>query len=319
MAAQLDQDIEAVRQFSRFYTKRIGVLHEGLLGSRFSLAEARLIWELANRGRATASVLADDLALDPGYLSRLVKRLEGDGLVHRTVDPGDARQQHLGLTADGLAAFAQLNDASRFEIGQMLRLVAAPERRHLVEAMATISAVLGQVPDHQRRVLLRQLVPGDIGWVIHRQTKLYHQEFGWTKGFEALVCHVGAEYLDTAKPGRDDAWIAEVDGEIAGSVFVVEVDQTTAKLRMLYVEQSARGLGLGGRLVDTAVGFARRAGYARVILWTNDVLDAARRIYERAGFQLIACEPNHDFGPPMQAQTWALDLGDPALSVGRSG
>lgn len=300
--------VAAVRAFSRFYTKWIGVLHEGLLGSQFSLAEARLIWELATRGEATAAAVAVDLSLDPGYLSRMIRRLEGLGVIARTAMDSDARQQRLSLTQAGRAAFAQLDQQSRHEIATLLASLSQADCERLQGAMATIQDILTASPRQRPPVVLRPPVPGDLTWSIHRQTRLYHEEFGWTRGFEPLVAEITHQFLTTARPGRDAGWMAEVGGEIVGSVLVVGVDERTAKLRMLYVEQQARGLGVGRALVQAAIDFARAAGYHEMVLWTNDVLTAARALYVAFGFELIASEPHDAFGPPMQSETWRLAL-----------
>jgi DNA-binding MarR family transcriptional regulator/GNAT superfamily N-acetyltransferase len=294
--------IEAVRRFNRFYTRQIGVLHEHLLESEFSLTEARVLYELAHREGLTSSELCRELGLNAGYVSRVIARFEKNGLLVKARSAADARISELQLTDLGRATFAPLNDASRREVGAMLDRLAQPAQQQLVEAMAEIESLLGAT---ERSYLLRDPRPGDMGWIVSRQAVLYAQEYGWNAQFEALVAEIVAKFIREFDPRAERCWIAEKDGKPVGSVFVVRQDPETAKLRLLYVEASARGLGIGHRLVDECLRFARLAGYKKMMLWTNSVLVDARRIYEKAGFELVEEEPHHSFGKDLVGQTWA--------------
>jgi DNA-binding MarR family transcriptional regulator/GNAT superfamily N-acetyltransferase len=313
-ARTTDQRIAAVRRFNRFYTRQIGVLDEGLLKSPFSLTEVRVLYELAHRDRPTATELARELGLDAGYLSRILRGFEQRGLVERQPSEADGRQSHLRLTSEGRSAADALDARSSEEIGLMLRALSAGEQRRLVEAMRTIETSLGARPEHSGRsersasYVIRPHQPGDMGWVVHRHGVLYAQEYGWDERFEALVAGIVAEFIQNFDPKRERCWIAERDGEIVGSVFLVKKSDAVAKLRLLLVEPSARGLGIGRRLVGECVRFARQAGYRTVTLWTNDVLHAARRIYQEAGFRLVSEERHHSFGYDLVGQTWELEL-----------
>lgn len=310
-ASALDRRIGSVREFNRFYTQRIGVLHEGLLDSPFSLTEVRVLYELSARRSATASDLARDLALDAGYLSRILKAFRRDGLIEGTPAKEDARRVRLTLTAKGRETFAPLDRRSRDEVGAVLSALPAPAQARLVRAMRAIEEILGDEPPEESRIVLRPPVPGDIGWVVHRHGALYAEEYGWDERFEALVAKIAADFVENLDPRAERCWIAEKDGEIVGSVFLVRKSKTVAKLRLLYVEPSARGFGIGGRLVAECARFARRAGYRTITLWTQSVLSAARRIYERQGFRLVRSEPNRISGQDLVAQTWELDLEGP--------
>ena len=307
-APVLDQQIAVVRGFSRFYTRLVGLLNEGILKSEYSLTEVRILYELAHRDGLSASDLVRDLGLDAGYLSRVLKRFEERGLLSRTPAPQDARQTTLALTAAGRKAFRPLDRASRDEIAQMLQALAAPERDRLVKSMLAIERLLGGRAEPAVPYVLRPLQSGDIGWITHRQGVLYNQEYGWDETFEALVAQILAKFVEEFDPRRERAWVAEREGEVVGSVFVVKESDTVAKLRLLYVEPSARGLGIGRRLVDECIAYARARGYRRMVLWTNDVLASARRIYQAAGFQLVEQENHHSFGKDLVGQNWALDL-----------
>lgn len=302
------QRIEAVRRFSRFYTRTVGVLHEGLLDSPFSLAEARVVYELAHHERTTANELSEELGLDPGYLSRILRGFEQRGLITRQPSEADARQNILSLTPEGLEAFADLNARSRQEIGGMLARLGTADQDRLVAAMRTIEDLMGDPPPRRAPYILRPPRPGDIGWVIQRHGTLYAEDYGWGADFEALVADVAAEFLRTCDPARERCWIAEMDGQNVGCVFVVRKTDEVAKLRLLIVEPSARGHGIGARLVDECLRFARQAGYRRMTLWTNSILLPARRIYEKAGFQLVASEPHDHFGKDLIGETWERDL-----------
>jgi DNA-binding MarR family transcriptional regulator/GNAT superfamily N-acetyltransferase len=303
----LEGRIAAVRRFNRFYTRQIGVLGD-YLDSPFSLTEARVLYELAHRDGPTAAALATELGLDAGYLSRILRRFEQRGFLRRARSKADGRQAHLSLTARGRRAFAPLHARSRDEIAALLRRLPAAKQERLVEALHTVEDLLGTPADRTSPYLLRSHQPGDMGWVVHRHGVLYHDEFGWNEEFEALVATVVAEFITRFDPARDHCWIAEKDGERVGSVFCVKRSKTVAQLRLLLLEPSARGVGLGARLVDECVRFARRAGYRKLTLWTNSVLVAARHIYEAAGFRLVHSEPHTSFGHDLVGETWELDL-----------
>lgn len=306
--ADFDRCVAAVRRFNRFYTQKIGVLEEGLLKSPFSLTQARVLYELAHRDRPTATELCRDLGLDAGYLSRVLRDFEKRGLVAREPSEADGRQSLLHLSPRGLEAFAPLDARSRDEIGTMLRGLPPGDQRRLVEAMETVEALLGAGPEARAPYLLRPHRPGDMGWVVQRHGVLYSREYGWDERFEALVASIVARFIERYDPKRERCWIAEKDGENVGSVFVVKQTKTVAKLRLLLVDPKARGLGIGARLVDECVRFARDAGYRKLTLWTNSVLVAARRIYEKAGFRLVHAEPHRSFGQDLVGETWDLDL-----------
>jgi DNA-binding MarR family transcriptional regulator/N-acetylglutamate synthase-like GNAT family acetyltransferase len=304
--ASLATRIAAVRRFNRFYTRHVGALNEGLLRSAFSLTETRVLYELAHRDRPTAGALGKDLGLDAGYLSRIVKRFAADGLIERTACADDARQQRLALTPVGREAFAPLDQASSEEIAAVLERLTPAQQGRLVAALATAERLLGDAAGP--RYVLRQPRPGDYGTVIGRQGALYAQEHGWDETFEALIAEIVAGFIRSFDPRFERCWVAERDEEVVGSVFVVRHSDEVAKLRLLYVDSSARGLGIGARLVDECIGFARSAGYARLTLWTNDVLVSARRIYEAAGFVLAGEERHRSFGKDLVGQTFDLAL-----------
>ena len=308
----MPQRVAAVRHFNRFYTKRIGVLHEGLLRSPFSLTEVRLLYELAHREQLTATGLGKELGLDPGYLSRILSGFVKRGLVARTPSPADGRQTLLALTASGRKVFAPLEARSNEEVSAMLAGLSAPEQKRLIEAMHTIERLIGTGPENQTAskapYLLRLHQPGDMGWVVHRHGVLYAQEYGYDEHFEALVAEIVAEFIQRFDPKRERCWIAEKNGEIVGSVFLVQKSKTVAKLRLLLVEPAARGLGLGKRLVSECVRFARQVGYKKITLWTQSELNAARHIYQQAGFHLVREKPHHSWGHDLVAETWDLKL-----------
>ncbi|WP_159591605.1 bifunctional helix-turn-helix transcriptional regulator/GNAT family N-acetyltransferase [Chelativorans xinjiangense] len=306
--APSESQIAAMRRFNRFYTRQIGVLEEGMYKSEFSLTEARVLFELAHRDRLTASVLGNDLGLDAGYLSRMLKKFERRGLLKRQPSAEDARQSHLELTEEGRRAFEPLDRAARDLVEALLAPLSAADRETLTAAMRTVERLLGAAAERQVPYALRPLRVGDIGWIIHRQGLLYHQEYGWDESYEALVAEILSAFVTNFDPRFEASWIAERDGGIVGSVFLVRASEETAKLRLLYVEPAARGLGLGRRLVDECIAFARARGYKRLTLWTNDILVSARRIYQAAGFRLEKEEPHHSFGKDLVGQTWVLDL-----------
>lgn len=302
------QNVEAVRAFSRFYTRKIGVLHEGLLGSAFTLAEGRVVFELAHHETTTASELAAELELDPGYLSRILKGFERRGLIERRPAAEDGRRQVLSLTEAGCQSFAEINARSRNEVSALLSRLSTAKQRRLVEALETVEALLGAEAPPHAPYILRPHRPGDIGWVIRRHGELYTEEYGWDGSFEALVAEIGAAFLRDFDPAWENCWIAEMEGENVGSVFLVKQSDGVAKLRMLIVEPRGRGLGIGKRLVAECIGFARACGYRKITLWTNDILTAAIRLYEQAGFVLVKEEPHHSFGQDLVGQTWELEL-----------
>ena len=303
-----DARVAAVRRFNRFYTKQIGLLHEGYLESPFSLSEVRVLYELAHREKPTAAELGRELGLDAGYLSRILRGFERRHLVERTASKADGRQSHLALTKRGRAAFAPLQARSHSDIGAMLGKLSGADQKRVLEAMNTIEGRLGARPEGTTAYVLRPHQPGDMGWVVHRHGALYAQEYGWDEQFEALVASIVAKFIQHYDPKRERAWIAEKDGEIVGSVFLVRQAATVAKLRLLLVEPRTRGLGIGARLVGECVHFARQAGYRKITLWTNSVLRAARRIYESAGFRLVHRERHRSFGHDLVGETWELPL-----------
>jgi DNA-binding MarR family transcriptional regulator/GNAT superfamily N-acetyltransferase len=306
----LEDRISAVRRFNRFFTRQIGVLREGLLHSPYSLTEARIIYELAHRDVVTAADLGRELGLDAGYLSRLVSRLEQQGLLERLPSESDGRQRLLRLTPAGEQAFALLDQRARDEVGEMLHNLSEEEQQRLLTSMQTIESVFdkGKSFKFAEPFFLRSHESGDMGWVTHRHGVLYRQEYNWDERFEALVAQIVSDFINNYNPARERCWIAEMGGEIVGSVFVVQASETVAKLRLLLVEPKARGLGLGSRLVEECLRFARRHGYKKMMLWTNSILVAARHIYERAGFKLVAQEAHHSFGHDLIGETWELVL-----------
>jgi DNA-binding MarR family transcriptional regulator/GNAT superfamily N-acetyltransferase len=306
-SADFAQRIEAVRRFSRFYTRKIGVLREGLLNSPYSLAEARVIYELAHHERTTAKHLSRELELDAAYLSRILGRLKRHGLLERKVSKSDGRQYLLSLTEAGQEAFAALNAASSSQIQAMLSELSQDEQHRLVTAMHTVERLLGAQPEHRVPYILRPHQPGDMGWVVQRHGVLYNQEYGWDEEFEALVAEIVAKFIRNYDAKRERCWIAEKEGGNVGSVFLVKRTETTAQLRLLLVEPKARGLGIGKHLVRECTRFARQRGYTKIMLWTNSVLDAARHIYELEGYRLVGEESHHSFGHDLVGQNWELE------------
>lgn len=298
--------VAAVRAFNRFYTKKLGVLDQHLMQSPFSLSEARVLYELAHRDTVAAKEIGAELGLDPGYLSRIVQGFEDKGLISRTPLPSDRRQQQLGLTAKGRQAFAKLDRASDSEVATMLQALDDGARERLVGAMAAITDILAPPTPARPSFLLRSHRPGDIGWVISRHGALYAQEYGWDISFEALVAEIAAQFIKFFDPRCEHCWIAEVDGEPVGSIFLVRSSDEVAKLRLLLVEKKARGLGIGRALTEQCIRFAREAGYKGMVLWTQSCLTAARDIYRRAGFRLTDAQPNHSFGVDLISETWEL-------------
>jgi DNA-binding MarR family transcriptional regulator/N-acetylglutamate synthase-like GNAT family acetyltransferase len=303
-----DGRVGSVRRFNRFWTRQIGVLREGYLESPFSLTEVRVLYELANRGESTASELGEKLGLDAGYLSRILRGFEKHDLIHKRPSETDGRRRLLRLSERGREAFAPLDARSRNDIGAMLGGMSIAEQERLVGAMRTIEGLLGVSPEPVVPYLLRAHLPGDMGWVVHRHGVLYASEYGWDERFEALVAEIVAKFIRQYDPKLERCWIAERDGEIVGCVFLVRESEEIAKLRLLLVEPKVRGLGIGSRLVEECIRFARQAGYRKITLWTNDVLDSARRIYKAMGFRLVHEEPHHSFGHDLVGQTWELML-----------
>jgi DNA-binding MarR family transcriptional regulator/GNAT superfamily N-acetyltransferase len=305
---ELLKRIDAVRRFNRFYTQKIGVLHEGLLSSPFSLTEVRVLYELAHREKPVASELGRDLGLNPGYVSRSLSSFKTKGLIESKPSDQDGRQSILWLTEKGKEEFAPLNERARDEIGVLLSTLSENEQIRLVKAMESVKELLSPGPRNKMPYLLRPHQSGDMGWVVYLHGLLYAQEYGWDETFEALVAGIVAKFIQNFDPKKDRCWIAEIEGEIVGSVFLVKESETVSKLRLLLVHPKARGLGMGKRMVNECLRFARQAGYRKTMLWTNNVLLAARHIYESAGFKLILEEPHHSFGHDLVGETWALDL-----------
>ena len=304
--------IDAIRRFNRFYTQRIGALNEGLLRSPFSLTEARILYELAHRETPTASDLRRDLGLDAGYLSRILRDFARRRLVERLPSDGDRRRRPLRLTAAGRRAFSPLDARSRREVGALLAGLPPHDQRRLVSSMQSIETILDGTgrrslqPDAS--YLLRAHRPGDIGWVVHRHGAVYAEEYGWDESFEALVAEIAAKFIRNFDAQRECCWVAERAGEIVGSVFLVRHSPQVAQLRLLLVEPQARGLGIGARLVEECVRFARRCGYRKVTLWTQSILLAARHIYAQAGFRLVRRERHRSFGQALVGEYWELVL-----------
>ncbi len=309
MKQNIDERVATVREFNRFYTKQIGVLRQGLLGSPYSLTQVRILYELAHHKNLTATDLRRELGLDAGQLSRLLARFDQQGLVERVRAEKDGRQRILHLTARGKKEFAPLNRRAGAQVTEWLSHLSEQEQQALLNSMRTVKHLLQKEQNEDARAfVLRRHRPGDMGWVVHRHGALYAQEYGWSDEFEALVAQIVSNFITHLKPERERCWIAEMDGEIVGSVFCVQADETTAKLRLLLVEPRTRGLGLGARLVRECIDFARRAGYKKLVLWTNSVLVEARHIYEKSGFRCVAQDPHHSFGHDLVGENWELDL-----------
>jgi len=304
---ELDNRVAVVRRFSRFYTRKIGVLHEGLLGSPLSLAEGRVIWELAQRAQATASELAAELGLDSGYLSRILAGFEQKGLIERRPSEHDGRRVMIALGEAGWALYETIDARSRGAVAAMLGELNGADQVQLVAALETAERLLtpgrrGGGPAY----MLRPHQPGDIGWIIHRHGALYAEEYGLDMTFEALVARIAAGFIENFDAARERCWIAECEGAVAGAVLLVKESEEVAKLRLLYVEPAARGHGIGSRLVAECIRFARQRRYRKITLWTNDVLVAARHIYQAAGFRLVCEEPHRSFGRDLVGQFWEL-------------
>jgi DNA-binding MarR family transcriptional regulator/N-acetylglutamate synthase-like GNAT family acetyltransferase len=306
---ELERDVAAVRRFNRFYTQKIGVLHEGFLNSRFTLAEGRVLYELAHRDRPTATEIGRELGLDAGYLSRILAEFERKRLLKRTPSPEDGRRYHLTLTDKGRDAFAPLDEASRAEVAALLQPMPEARRHRVVAAMDTIAgSLVPQGGAEPPAVGLRGPRPGDLAWVVYRQARLYAEEYGWNAEFESLAVGIVADFAKNFDPARERCWIAERLGAPVGAILLVRESDTVAKLRLLQVEAAARGAGVGRRLVRECIAQARAFGYRKLVLWTNDILHAARRIYVAEGFRLTKEEKHHSFGHDLVGQYWELTL-----------
>jgi DNA-binding MarR family transcriptional regulator/GNAT superfamily N-acetyltransferase len=308
MSPDSDGQIAAVRAFNRFYTHKLGVLDQHLMQSPFSLSEARVLYELAHRDELAAKEIGTELGLDAGYLSRIVQKFDEDGLIARKPLASDRRQFQLSLTGKGRQAFAKLDRSSHDEVGALLAALAPGDRARLTGAMATIERLLGKKATSTPRATLREPRPGDMGFVVQSHGALYASEYGFDASFEALVADIAAKFLTSFDASRERCWIAELDGVPVGSVFLVRHNDEIAKLRLLLVDPAGRGQGLGKRLVDECVGFARARGYRRVTLWTQSILVAARKIYQDAGFELVKSEPHRSFGQNLVGETWERAL-----------
>lgn len=306
--ARLESQIAAIRGFSRFYTGKLGIIEPKLLDSPWTLQEARIIYEVAARGSCTATDLVRVLGLDAGFLSRTLQALQRRQIVARKPSKADRRITELALTAKGRAAFAELDNRSRSVVAALLEKMDDGDRAAVVDAMAVIKHTLGPQAEKPRGFLLRSHRPGDIGWVVSRHGTIYAQEYGWDISFEALVAEITAQFIKSYDPSREHCWIAEVDGEPVGSIFLVNGSDEVAKLRLLIVDKKARGLGVGRALTEQCIRFARDAGYTSITLWTQSILVAARKIYQDAGFVLVATEPHRSFGQSLIGETWELQL-----------
>ncbi len=300
--------IAVLRRFNRFYTRKLGVLEEHFLHSPFSLAEARVLYELAHGARVTAKAIGQTLGLDAGYLSRILDRFARARLISREQSAADGRQSFLALTQKGKAAFAPLDRRSRDEIGVMLRALSVRDQQRLVQATSTIESLLAGKIEREPKISLRRARAGDFGWITSRHGALYAEEYGWNESFEAMVAEIIAAFIQDHDEKRERCWIAEADGECAGSVMLVRESDKVAKLRILFVEPEARGQGVGRLLVEECVRFARAAGYRKITLWTQSILVAARAIYVRAGFRKVREEPHRSFGKKLVGEYWELKL-----------
>jgi len=303
----LDPQVAAIRAFNRFYTRKIGVVDE-VASSPFSLAEARVLYELARCEQSTATDIRKELGLDAKYMSRILHDFERRRLVRRQQSETDERQKFLSLTVRGRRAFAPLDERSNRDVAAMLEELSPTERKQLVDAVKTVRRLLGDNAEPRTPYLLRQHQPGDMGWIVHRQAILYAEEYGWDATYEALAAEIVAQFIKNYDPKRERCWIAEKDGARVGAVFVAKASDEIAKLRLLHVEPEARGLGIGKRLVEECLRFAQQAGYSKITLWTQSILHAARHLYKQAGFQVVREEQHHSFGKDLTAETWELEL-----------
>ena len=305
---QLNKSVASVRRFNRFYTKRIGLLNQGLLETRFSLTQARIIFELAQHEQSTASDLVKELDIDPGYLSRILSAFEKDSLIEKIRSKSDSRRWLLKLTAKGRKSFSELNDRASQEVKALLQSLSGEEQHRLLNAMHTIGDVLGAEPEPTAPYLLRPHRPGDIGWITHRHGVLYAEEYGFDETFEALVAEILARFIQSHDPKRERIWIAERDGKQIGSVMIADAGNQVAQLRLLLVEPKARGKGIGTRLIDECIDFSKRNGYQKIKLWTQSILMKARHLYSKAGFELVEEKPHTSFGHDLIAEIWELQL-----------
>lgn len=303
----LTPQVAALRAFNRFYTRKIGVL-DGTASSPFSLAEARVLYELAHQGQPTASSICKQLGLDAGYMSRILRDFERRNLLRRKRSVNDERQKSLALTEKGRRAFTPLEERSNHDVAAMFEALSSDDRIRLVKAAQTIQSLLGDDTEQKVPYLLRTHQPGDLGWIVYRQALLYAEEYGWDNAYEALASEIVAQFIKQFDPKFECCWIAEKDGERVGGLFLAKASEEVAKLRLLHVEQAARGLGIGTRLVQECIRFSQRAGYKKITLWTQSILLAARHIYKKAGFQVVHQEKHHSFGKDLIAETWELDL-----------
>jgi len=300
--------IAAVRQFNRFYTQHIGVLRDGWLDSPFSLTQARVLYEIKARGRPTATEIARELGLDAGYLSRMLRGFHRRGLIRKQTSPADARQTLLSITPRGRKAFDPLERRANRQVGDVLGRLVAPAQDELVASMRSVQRLLAAERKPAHTVALRQPRPGDFGWIASRHAALYAQEYGWSDTFEGLCAQIAADFVNNFDAQRERCWIAELDGRNAGSVMLAKESAEVARLRLLLVEPSARGFGIGTRLTGECIAFARQAGYRRITLWTHSVLTAARHVYAKAGFRLTSSEPRRSFGQDVVSEHWDLTL-----------
>jgi DNA-binding MarR family transcriptional regulator/GNAT superfamily N-acetyltransferase len=304
--------IAMVRRFNRFYTRQLGVLRKTFLDSPYSLGEARVLYEIANGKSPTATDIGRALDLDAGYLSRTLRNFERQGLVARKTSPTDARQNHLVLTGRGRRAFAPLRERNQQQVRKMLGGLSRAEQARLVAAMATIESLIGApsagTPAPHGAFILRPPKPGDFGWIVKRNAQIYAEEYGWIAPFEGLCAQIVADFVNKHDPKRERCWIAEMHGETIGSIMLAKETERVARIRLLVLDPKARGLGIGARLVDESIQFARRAGYKKITLWTHSVLTAARHIYEKSGFKLMRSERHRSWGRPVVSEHWDLEL-----------
>jgi DNA-binding MarR family transcriptional regulator/ribosomal protein S18 acetylase RimI-like enzyme len=307
-SSQEAQRIAAVRRFNRFYTQNLGLLRPDWLDGAFSLTEARVLYEIKHRDGVTASHIARDLGLDAGYLSRILRGFHKNGLIRKDVSPNDGRQSLLAMTARGRKAFDPLERRTERQVGELLGRLSASEQDHLISAMHAIETMILSKPKAESEIILDQPRPGDLGWVIAKHAELYAQEFGWAENFEGLCAQIVADFVSHFDPKCERCWIAKIGDQNVGSVFLVKDSEEVARLRLLLVDPAARGCGLGTRLTDECIGFARTRGYRTITLWTHQVLTVARHIYERAGFRLTSSEPRRSFGQDVVSEHWDLAL-----------
>ncbi|MFX1369027.1 MAG: GNAT family N-acetyltransferase [Promethearchaeota archaeon] len=305
---QIREHIHNIRRFNRFYTKRIGLLNKGLLRTRFTLSQARVIFELAQKNQTTSSDIAKNLGMDPSYLSRILSAFQNEGLIERERSDIDSRQWMLKLTARGKEAFLELDGRASDEIRNMLECLSSEDQYRLLNAMSTIESVLEPNSDLASSFLIRPHRAGDIGWIIHRHGVIYTEEYGWNETFEALTAEILAKFIENSDMKRERIWIAERDGETVGSVMIVDAGDQVAQLRLLLVEPKARGMGIGRKLIEECIDFSRRNGYGKIKLWTQSNLHAARHLYLKYGFELVEEKPHRSFGHDLMAEIWELQL-----------